>query len=79
MWVLDYARVQHNPSIPQPNLIPKPKDLISLTIHEKMSTPGLSQIRSLSFTLNREVSLAPKFDIWAANAILLIRAFAKAY
>ena len=38
-----------------------------------MSTPGLSQIWSLSVPLTGELPQAPKFDIWMINAILVNR------
>ena len=38
-----------------------------------MSTPGLSQIWSLSVPLSGELPRAPKFDIWVVNAIFLAR------
>ena len=40
-----------------------------------MSTPGLSQIWSLSVPLTGGLPQAPKFDIWVVNATLLTRAF----
>ena len=39
-----------------------------------MSTPGLTQIWSLSVPLTGGLPQAPKFDIWVVNAILLTRA-----
>ena len=41
-----------------------------------MSTPGLSQIWSLSVPSTGDLPRAPKFDIWIAQAPLLIRAVA---
>ena len=38
-----------------------------------MTTPGLSQIWSLSVPLTGELPQAPKFDIWVVNAIFLNR------
>ena len=38
-----------------------------------MSTPGLTQIWSLSVPLARGLPQGPKFDIWVVNAILLTR------
>ena len=60
--------------IPNQILYPNPKP--SYLLPSKMSTPGLPQIWSLSVPLTGELPQAPKFDIWIANAPLLIRAVA---
>ena len=72
------APTQELLSLLNPNLILYQVQSSKRSYHQKMSTPGLSQIWSLNVPLTGlgELPQAPKFDIWAVNAILLNRAVA---